>query len=260
MPNYSNPAWRIYETMNEVMSYGNEHYSQVQPNYSPPMRVVWMEAMQLEPEEDADERTYRDKLTEVMEQVILLEESIRRNLSMNQKVYLSQCDRVKRAIFQIEAKTYDEYSRLFNEDLLLMLQTSADALSHYSYEPIIPLDDLQRLQAEVDELLESVLSSDIPAELKKLLTEGLASIRDAILRYRVYGAEGIRKAVDRNLGLIFRHPEDFTSASNEESEDVLSKYKGFVLRANQFVTLTVSMYSLAERGFEALQNVLGAGD
>ena len=94
MPNYSNPAWRIYEAMNEVMSYGEAHYSEVSPNFSPQMRHVWMEAVGLDPDDVAHERTFRDKLTQVMEQVILLEESIRRNQSMNQGVYLSQCDSV----------------------------------------------------------------------------------------------------------------------------------------------------------------------
>ena len=258
MKEYSNPAWRLFEVLSKVINFGNYNYGTGVSN-ALGMRTVWMESMGIDDDSHPDAR-YLDSITEAIELAILLEQTIKRNPSINQSIYLPQVTRVKTAIFQVEAMSWNQFSGLFNQDFLSMLQTSADALSNYVREEQIDIDALESLQSEIHDLGAGVIASDIPPELKDLILDGLASIGHAIQKYRIYGIEGLKAAVDRNIGTIYRCQEKIRSVNDDKDRGTLEKYKDLVLKLNAMVTVTSNLIPLAQSTFDGFQNMLGGGD
>src|SRR5437868_15229633 len=68
----------------------------------------------------------------------------------------------------------------------------------------VPIDDeiLHNIQTEIDNLIETILNSEISNDLRTLLLESLNLMRQSILNYRIHGAGGIEQAIKTTLGSI----------------------------------------------------------
>ncbi len=90
-------------------------------------------------------------------------------------------------------------------------------MSYHWDEEAISEEELASIQLEVEKLINRILDSDFDDDLKTILIDGLDEIREAIVDYRLLGAEAIRKAVDRNFGVYNRNKEylhlDFVHSS-----------------------------------------------
>jgi hypothetical protein len=76
--------------------------------------------------------------------------------------------------------------------------TTLDALANYFHDQnptvLLEQDFLEKLSEEFSQLLSKILKSDLSREFKKLLTDGVEDILNAIRRYRIDGTEGLKKA------------------------------------------------------------------
>ena len=258
MADGNNPTMRLYRMMDRFMSFGKKKYD----NYShrdPSVRDIWMEAFGISNTSERQEEELRNSLMEAMRLLVSSEQVVSRNDSMNQNLYKSQFDRVREIIFSVEALSWSEFRERFSDDFLLALRWSADGMSNYVNEILIQDAALKSLQEEVAELIESVLTSNLPDELKRSLGEGLASIQAAILDYRFYGAEGIRNAVDRNVVLIHRHFSDIESIDDSESKSVIVRAFQYVWKVDKVVSKASRLKALAEPVFERIFPMLGSG-
>ena len=117
----------------------------------------------------------------------------------------------------------------FMDALLLM----SDNLSLRGGEELIPEEELASLQADVEDIINKVVDSDLEDEIKRVLFDGLESVRNALLNYQMFGAEGIRQSLDRNFALPFRYSDEFIRASgNDEGKNIVSAFFEFLKKLN----------------------------
>ena len=262
MPEQTNPAKRLYAVLDRVISHGEEEgyiYTQSQQRQtSREMRNVWMEAMEIDEEDEDAEEKFHDSLSEVLLRINSCEQIVKRNDTMNQDLHIEQLGRVKKVLFSVRGTTWREFREQFNRDFMRSLQWAAEDMSNYWDEEVISEENLGNLQANVEDIINRVADSELDAEFKQVLLDGLESVRQAILNYRVTGAEGIRNAVDRNVSSYARHQDDFKKASKTEYQNIIHAYKKIINEVNVAISTALKFKQLAEPATQILP-MLGMG-
>lgn len=242
-----NPMKRLYDMLESVISYGvNEYASDTQITDNIDMRVIWNESMQIDLNEEEGLEEYHNSLTDLMRLIISCEQIVKNNPSMNQALYKSQLARIKRVAFSIGITNWGTFRREFNEDFLLALQWAIEGMNEHVSERLISDEDLKQMHSELQEIIDRVLASDLPLGLKTSLVDGLAAIQSAILEYRLYGAEGIRNAIDRNVGLVYRNLEEIGTLEQPESKNVARDAIGCIWKIDKFVSAASKVKELAQ--------------
>lgn len=111
------------------------------------------------------------------------------------------------------------------------------------------------LQSDVEGLVDNVLHSDLEDELKRVLVDGLETVRNALLGYRVFGAEGIRMALDRNFAWLRRYQKEINSASQCKGNEVLSSWIDILGKLEGISVNVLKLKQLAD----PIIGMLGAG-
>ena len=119
-------------------------------------------------------------------------------------------------------------------------------MNEHVSERLISDEDLKQMHSELQEIIDRVLASDLPLGLKTSLVDGLAAIQSAILEYRLYGAEGIRNAIDRNVGLVYRNLEEIGTLEQPESKNVARDAIGCIWKIDKFVSAASKVKELAQ--------------
>ncbi|GEM_PF-5937058 len=80
-----------------------------------------------------------------------------------------------------------------------------------------PIDEpaINEIIKDVDNLLEGVLVSPLPEEVKKLLLKNLTLIKASLQNYKISGYEGIQDAFDQTIGAVFRNNEILINNKDE---------------------------------------------
>ncbi len=106
------------------------------------------------------------------------------------------------------------------------LEFCSEALRDDWSEIDLTADELQELSMELNALIENVVASNIALALRKALLEALESARIAISLYRVYGAKGLSKNLQRLFGFVCIEREALKkeSASNADVLERLGKW------------------------------------
>ena len=254
MAELMNPMKRLYNLLEQVVSYAEaEQYSQ-----SSAMSMVWGHAMAFEMDDEDDLEGYHNSLMDLMRLIATCEDIIKKTPSMNQSLYLSQMSRIKRAAFSIGSSTWGNFRNEFTNDFLLAMQWAIEGMNEFVSEEVISDDDLQNMHAELQGIIDRLLPSDLPTEFKTSLVDGLTAIQLAIQDYRLFGAEGIRNAIDRNVGLLYRHLEDSGDLEQSESKDVARDAINCIWRIDKIVSATSKVKGLAQPIIEHFP-MLGSG-
>jgi hypothetical protein len=119
-------------------------------------------------------------------------------------------------------QTWEHGQRYLDETTMYSLRVCSDVLSRDIGNKEISVEELQKLQSDVEDLLNTVLSTDFDAELRSVLIENLEAIRRSIIGYRINGVDGMRQALEKSLGAVF--------LNQKLREELLKKENG-----NQFV-------------------------
>ncbi|WP_342550943.1 hypothetical protein MKX57_09310 [Lysinibacillus sp. FSL M8-0216] len=80
-----------------------------------------------------------------------------------------------------------------------------------------PIDEpaINEIIKDVDNLIEGVLVSPLPEEVKKLLLKNLTLIKASLQNYKISGYEGIQDAFDQTIGAVFRNNEILINNKDE---------------------------------------------
>ena len=252
MTELMNPMKRLYNLLEKVVSYAEEErYS-----LSSSMSMVWGHAMDLDEEEDME--SFHNSLLDLMRLIATCEDIIKKTHSMNQSLYSSQMSRIKRAAFSIGSSTWGDFRNEFNNDFLLAMQWAIEGMNEFVSEEVISDEELKDMHAELQGIIDRLVPSNLPLEFKTSLIDGLTAIQVAIQDYRLFGAEGIRNAIDRNVGLLYRHLEDSGDIEQSESKDVARDAINCIWRIDKIVSATSKVKELAQPIIEHFP-MLGSG-
>ena len=207
---------------------------------------IWLDAMGIDEDAEDNDEEFYNSLSEMLMLINSCEQIVKRSDRMNQDLHIKQLGRVKKAILRASARTWGEFRGQFNDDFMLSLRWAAEDMSNHWDEEVISAEHLTVLQADVEEVINQVVDSALDDELKRVLFDGLESVRQSLLNYQMFGVEGIRNAVDRNIGSYARHREDFDVASENESKEVINAYKKFINKVNVVSSTALKFKQLAK--------------
>lgn len=160
--------------------------------------------------------------------------------------YTKRFDRIEKAF---GANNLDSHWGPFKSHLteaaLDALEIGAHRLSEIMTESEIPQDELDQLRAQVDDLLTSVMDSDLHQPFKEFVTKHLELIRAAILEYRLRGTEGLREALERSIGSLVLHPD---VQDDVKTTSLGKKFLSVLSTVGMLVSLTVNTGKLIESG------------
>lgn len=173
--------------------------------------------------------------------------SVGRLEDVNRDHYLKPFDNIEKVITDCDLnQPWSRQKKLLDDITMLTLELASNTVSAEAGKPAIGEEVLKDLQAETENLLERVLSTDFSSEeLKTVLVDHLESICKAILAYRVSGTEGLRRAVESALGALFLHQEQIKNVTQQEEK----KKRVF----QDFFNLLGNISQVASLGLQVLQ-------
>lgn len=247
MPEQTNPAKRLYDILNTLIS--------AESNFSgdPPVKACWMSAFEIEQDKD-----FYDSVSKVVDLVRLYEQAVMRNNTADTSKYLRILQAIQEGMFNVSSETWYAFRGRFDDNFMLAMQLACDSM-YWDAEEVVSEGDLEELQSEVEALINKVVSADLNDELKRVLADGLGAVRQAILDYRISGAEGLKQALSRNIDLIIRYRDEFKEADEtEDGKAVVSGFRGVLKRLDGLVSVGLKVKQLVEPVIERL--MLGGGN
>ena len=91
-------------------------------------------------------------------------------------------------------------------------------------------------------MLEKLLEAQLPEDLKV----DLEDMHTAIIDYRLFGVESLKKTVDSNLGLIVRRYDEMRDLENSEGGAFISDFIGFISRLSVIISVSIKCKELVE--------------
>lgn len=152
------------------------------------------------------------------------EQTIMLNPALNHKIYLSCFPQVRIVFSPLHLQSSREGLILphLTPEVMARLEFCSEALQHDWSEVEITADDLQVISQDLNELVETVASSDVDIQLRKALLEALESVRISISLYRIYGAKGLKKNLQGLFGLVFTERTALKKGA-EKNADVIDR-------------------------------------
>ena len=132
------------------------------------------------------------------------------------------------------------------------LRYVSDMLSERVGEMVTDEASLKELLADVNTMLEKLLEAQLPEDLKV----DLEDMHTAIIDYRLFGVESLKKTVDTNLGLIVRRYDEMRDLENSEGGAFISDFIGFISRLSVIISVSIKCKELVE---SFLQPMLSRG-
>ena len=126
------------------------------------------------------------------------------------------------------------FNNYFDSTKLIPLEFCAEFLSNYVNENMIDDDEIKLLLTEIEKIINEVLEMDINKELKYSCMYNLENIRESLLKYKLFGNEGLIKNMECTLGSIIlnRH-----KAQNDEDRKTFTKITQFIGKINTILSL-----------------------
>ena len=234
MVDHTNPAQDLSSIFQKVAQFGD--HRNISPNV---MSSYWVAALEI------DRSEFYDSLAGIIKLVAEIERILDTNDVRNRDIHAKQLAAVKNLIFEMGSMQWPEFRRQVTDNFLMLLQLLDSELSDYWPKPPESIEGLATLQTQIEDLISDVVESDLGDEIKRVITDGLNAVRNAILEYRVRGVEGIRQALDMNIGLIARYFADLKTADESDDGGVISKWSGVLQRVDTMISLALNVPQLA---------------
>lgn len=159
------------------------------------------------------------------------EELRRVNATDTLELYLESAPQLKSALsIQQLGAAWESYKNSIRDEDLRALRYCSKELSKLSLEEVLSDEQIKDLKTKVEALYEDVINStDIEAELRKVMLGHLDSIRQAIHNYRVEGIRPLAQALSITaLSLAEPHKKKNRKSKPEKPKPTLDKIRQFV--------------------------------
>jgi hypothetical protein len=113
---------------------------------------------------------------------------------------------INKILFAINATNLQGYWQTItnNFDLITItsLQFCSTILAQHMNEASLSDDKIKFWLQEIDDLLDSINTSEVPEQLKIFFVEHLEMLRLALLHYWIFGTVGVQSSVERTIGAL----------------------------------------------------------
>lgn len=230
---YHNAAGRLYEILHSLYE-----------NSRMPLIEAIAKIFEHDPNDSNQLIIYYAGILELVNQV----ESEIQDLD-NNEIYLNLISHIKTVLasnFDLKTPASELTGKYYMEYQGLMYL--ADTLNRLHPQISISNDQLHDLLQKVTALHVEVLESDIPQDLKELILDNLNSIRIAIEAYKLYGPDGLRKAMERGLGsyIMYRWNNEQELTANTKAREKMNDFATILSIINGILTLSTNARPLIE--------------
>ncbi|HHK0132655.1 TPA: hypothetical protein ACQQHK_003814 [Pseudomonas aeruginosa] len=174
--------------------------------------------------------------------VIHLADEARREVSalpdLNQELFLAPFTNIDNLLGRTSlTQHWGDYIALLDDATLLGLRFAAERVSREGKPAAYLAEEVAaELVSELNQMLEQVVASELPDELKHLFCRNLEELRHALLAFRISGAQGIADEIDRALGSIVRHREVIRSETPSSEESLVERVFKLLERVNSTIS------------------------
>jgi hypothetical protein len=107
-------------------------------------------------------------------------------------------------------------STIQNRNFILILSSCANFIAQEQIDPSLSEEQLQKFLQECETILQEVVESDLPEDMKTFLVIRLEEICTAIRHYSLGGPERLRTVVEANIGGIILRSSGISSEDKEK--------------------------------------------
>ena len=244
----------MVKTMNELENPAKRLYALLanakKQNAKTSTGEIWASVLGIEP-------SNRGELLVGIADVIHLVDKVKRSITnlddANHDLLLERFGNVERVFTNLNfSQTWEHGQKFLDETTMYSLRICSDVLSKGIGNKEISGEELKKIQSDVDELLNTILSADFDAELKSVLVENLEVIRKSIISYRINGVDGMRQALEKSIGASFINQklrEELTK--DEKANPFVQKFRS-VLGSVSRLVLEFAMSATLEAGIGKL--------
>ncbi|WP_026478223.1 hypothetical protein [Alkaliphilus transvaalensis] len=135
----------------------------------------------------------------------------------------------------------EKFDSHFSVKLMTSLEFCAEYLSNMSDEAILEDEKVKELIVDIDEIIHDILECNIDKELQQMLIFQLNNVRESLLKYELFGTEGIRNGISTTLGSLILNREKIHSDNDkkivEKVFEIISKINTIVSLGNNGIKL-----------------------
>lgn len=213
----TNPIRRLEEILNILVKNAGSTRTllsicyEIDPNNTPAMYHALADLIKL-----------ADECKAIMEQIA------------DNDIYIEPVVKAHKAISNIQLKElgYDS-SSLVDKQTMYGLKFSVDCYKNKCGETVINKDQIASLQKDVEELINKLVESNLPSDLKQILCEKLEGIRKAFVSMRISGIEGLKSELESTAGALFLNKDEIIRNNKDEN---IQGVIGFLDKLNKFVS------------------------
>ena len=133
----------------------------------------------------------------------------------NQPLFLQSINKVLSGIDVVNLQgTWAIVTNQFDPLTVQGLQFCSTVLDQHTNETSLSDDDIKSWLQEIDNLLDSITTSEIPDQLKIFFVEHLEKLRLALLHYWIFGTVGVQSSVERTIGAIWIRKSQFSAIAD----------------------------------------------
>jgi hypothetical protein len=143
----------------------------------------------------------------------------------------------------------DRFHSHFNSELMISLEYCADYLSEHSDESKIEDEKIKELIKEIEELINNILDYKLGSDLEKILICQLNNVRDSLLKYKLFGSEGILNSISTAVGTFILNRE---VVNNEKSTPIMEKIFGVLGKINTIISIKNNSVAIFENIYKRI--------
>lgn len=241
MSEYTNPAKRLYDIFNLIM---DSQILDAEYVESTMYRYRLAVLLGLVPNADV---YFADAIGQIFSIIHSYEQLVNRSETMPEELKGMHLDQLKDVkSFLVGFEDWDELGDGLDKNFIRSLQWAAGEMNQHWDEREIEEEYLASLQSETEELINKIVNSDLDIQLMSVLTSGLNGVRQAILEYRIHGAEGLRQALDKIIADLARHREEFEAESTKtETQEFIKDYLKIIQILDRLVSTGLKIKQIA---------------
>ena len=128
----------------------------------------------------------------------------------------------------------DDFKKYFDVKLMTSLEYCAEYLSNMSDESFIEDEKVKELIVDIEDIIENVFECNINKDLQHVLIFQLNNVRESLLKYKLFGIEGIRNGISTTLGSLILNRDKVNS---DKDKGMMEKVFGIISKINAVITL-----------------------
>lgn len=136
----------------------------------------------------------------------------------SQELYTEALTAIVQTLQKLDMRdNWSNYVAAFSARTLALLETCERAAARH-LNVIPPSEDvLKEVLANIREAINDLLKADVEDEVKQLLLEMLREVEGALFAYAISGLAGVRRAVERTLGVAVLHQKTLEQSRARET-------------------------------------------